>query len=121
MLGVCGPLQTVINEMLKNGASMDAQLEYDINQAIEGLERISQQFHRSWEAGAANTALHVIHRLSAPVVPTADCRLPRRFRSAFQPVLAPSVEDQGPIRLSQHRGAGLVERMAGSARRRTEA
>lgn len=74
MLGVCGPLQTVISEMLNNGTSMDAQLEYDIKQAIEGLERISQQFHRSWEAGAANAALHVIRRLSAPVVPTADSR-----------------------------------------------
>ncbi|HDR8944335.1 TPA: hypothetical protein QDA71_001315 [Burkholderia vietnamiensis] len=44
---------------------MDAKLRYQIRQAEDGLERIAQNFHRSWEAGAASVALDVIERLKA--------------------------------------------------------
>lgn len=41
----------------------DPKLEYELAKAKDGLTRITAQYHRSWEAGAACVALSAIARL----------------------------------------------------------
>lgn len=46
---------------------MNAQLEYDIKQAIEGLERMIPSYSKSWQGGVINGAWSAIKRLQEQV------------------------------------------------------
>lgn len=50
----------------------DPRLQSELDQAKKGLERITTQYFRSWEAGAAFVALSAIARLEAIICKAVD-------------------------------------------------